>query len=186
MRDAFKTWLAQVKGYRRDVASAIPVHGEGEMAQFFGTRQGHTITGTGCGDLAVAGYDADVISTGGGNGLGMYEFDEHNVSGSFLFGGRGFDTLLIELDPEEYARADIRADLTAYSKSLASGSASGVFNFATLGLRVTRFKHLRVIVAGVEVDPGADRLDPVLFEDVSGTDGFAFSVADFAGARLRL
>jgi VCBS repeat-containing protein len=125
-------------------------------------------SGSGSGDVSNATFN-DYLDGGAGNDivLGMQGDDEarygvtENAGASDKYaGGRGIDTLTLDMTHDEWFRADIQQDIADYLAFLAAntdpvtGEAnSNEFQFQAFDLIAREFENLRVFVDGVEIDP---------------------------------
>jgi VCBS repeat-containing protein len=102
-------------------------------------------------DFIDAGAGNDQVFAGSGNDIVVYNAPE-NVGATDAFnGGKGTDTLRIELTHAEFASAAVQADLAAYSTFLAqhanSNSDNGAtFQFHAFDLSVSNFETLNIVL----------------------------------------
>jgi len=166
------------------------------MPFVFGSRRADTIIAGPTNDFIASFRGADFIWPGGGSdfvlaGRGadtvVHRVSENSGQRDVYFGGRGNDTLVIELTADEWADEAIKADLRAFATRLAEGGAR-VVELASLGIVARSFEMLKVVVDGVEIDPLAPDEDVVIDlsgstadETVEALDGRDYAVTTGAG-----
>lgn len=122
-------------------------------------------------DVVDGGAGIDLVSTGRGDDVAVFVATENTGLRRHLpdiyDGGRGTDTLRIELTAEDWSREEIRADILNYLEFLEAGG-QGYFRFHSLNLVASRFEVLDLVVDGVSVDPRDDMPQII---DLSGSSG---------------
>jgi VCBS repeat-containing protein len=118
---------------------------------------GNDVITTGSGnDTIDGGGGSDHISAGGGNDIVTYNMSESLGSTDVYDGGKGTDTLILELTHAQYASAAVQADLAAYNAFLAlnanSHTSSGpTFHFSAFDLSVSNFEHVNIVLVNAPV-----------------------------------
>ncbi|MBE1291345.1 MAG: hypothetical protein GJ677_02535 [Rhodobacteraceae bacterium] len=118
-------------------------------------------------DFVDGGAGNDLVFGGYGDDSARYGVTENLGAQDFYDGGRGADTLILDMDLADWMRDDVQADIAGFLAFLATNS-SQVFQFGAFGLDVRRFEDLQIIVDGVELTPEDD---PVTANDDSFTVG---------------
>ncbi|MEM7521352.1 MAG: Ig-like domain-containing protein, partial [Pseudomonadota bacterium] len=149
---------------------------------FFGLRGNDTISGSGGSDLLIGGRGADQVFGGSGNdllsggsghdtltgGAGsdvivggsgrdllIYQADQNLGSHDYYNGGRGKDTLRLELSKETWVSRAFQSDLASLlsgSASYSDGLAGQRFTFESLGLNVRRIEEIEIFVEGQQLN----------------------------------
>ena len=129
-------------------------------------------------DIIDGGAGSDRVAADSGDDTVIYNVSENQGSFDVADGGRGEDTLLLEMTGDEWLSQQVQADIAAYLDFLDEGACppgfafgrgpEKTFAFSSFGLKASGFENLRIIVDGVEQDP-AD--EPV----TAGDDEFAIS-----------
>jgi VCBS repeat-containing protein len=118
---------------------------------------GNDVIHTGNGnDTVNAGGGNDQVFTTGGNDLVIYNMSENIGSHDTANGGKGIDTLQLQLTQQQFNSAAVQADLTAYNAFLAAhqnpGSDTGpAFHFTAFDLSVSNFEHVNVVIVNSPV-----------------------------------
>lgn len=113
---------------------------------------GNDVIHTGNGnDTVDAGAGSDQVFTTGGNDLVIYNMTENVGSHDTANGGKGFDTLQLQLTSAQFHSAAVQADLAAYNTFLAAHQNQGTdtgpsFHFTAFDLTVSNFEHVNVII----------------------------------------
>ncbi|MBM3561420.1 MAG: hypothetical protein FJX53_16415, partial [Alphaproteobacteria bacterium] len=112
--------------------------------RLYGGAGNDTLDG-GAGDDFVYGED--------GNDTGVYVAAENGGARDVYDGGKGRDTLVLELTSAEAASAAVQADLAAFASFLAANanhhSASGPsFQFTAFDLKVANWEYYEIVVTG--------------------------------------
>lgn len=130
-----------------------------------------TIFGGRGNDTLNGGAGADLVFGGRGQDLGVFVMSENRDNGrkyDFYDGGRGQDSLRLELTAGDWMRDDVRQDILAYLAHLEADNSARKFYFASLKLTVRRFEDLQVLVDGDEINPQRD--PPVVIYDPNSSD----------------
>ncbi len=142
-----------------------------------GGRGNDRLEGNSGDDVLDGGAGSDRVKGGSGDDTAIYNASENTDSVDIYDGGSGIDTLQLDLTSEEYARADVQADIQRFLEFLdahidpLSGEADGEsFTFEAFDLTVRKFELLSVHVDGVEVDPTASNANPIANADSAATD----------------
>lgn len=110
-------------------------------------------------DTVQGGAGNDLVLAGRGDDVLIYVASENTDSNDRYDGGRGYDTLRIELTDENWQDPQFRDELDDYMQFVADANygcgyiSNGRFTFDSLGLTVSRIEDVEVFVNGVEVDP---------------------------------
>ena len=118
---------------------------------------GNDVIRTGNGsDTVDAGAGNDQVSLGGGNDVFIYNVSDNLGSHDTADGGRGTDTVQLELTHAEFASAAVQADLAAYQAFLAQhanpNTATGpTFHFTAFDLSVTNFEIVKIVIVNAPV-----------------------------------
>lgn len=133
-------------------------------------------------DVLDGGAGSDRIFGGHGDDLVSYTVDENVDANDYFNGGRGIDTLQINLTEAEWLALNADApqlqdDFDNYlafieaNTGFWSGQANGAaFDFQALGIRASRFENFEVVVDGVQVNP-ADEAVTAVDDERLGTAG---------------
>ena len=138
--------------------------GETGRDALFGRSGDDVLDGRTGDDILFGGFGSDVLDGGEGSdrlfgGLGNDRLVYTSGGGARDLdrydGGRGFDTLSLELTLEDWASAAFQSELQSFVAQLATGPTQGHggFTFASLGLHVRRIEALEVSVDGVALNP---------------------------------
>lgn len=139
------------------------------MALIIATKRADSIIGTAGrdviyaragGDVVDSGAGSDLVFGGAGNDTFVHRIGQNRGAQDFYDGGKGQDTLVLDLTGAEWARANVKADVTAFlaqlesprNESLVSKGLAKEFSFSSTNLKVDNIEHLRVIVDGREID----------------------------------
>ena len=79
-----------------------------------GTAKSDDLKGTSRNDVLDGGAGSDTIDAGSGNDLLIYRLSENTGARDRYDGRSGVDTLRLEFTAAEWARADVRADITRF------------------------------------------------------------------------
>ena len=155
-----------LKGRRNDVVQAgdgwdvihtgggrDSVHGGGGTDLIYGGRGNDTLDGGAGGDLIFGGAGADTA---------IYNVAENLGNGSawdYYDGGRGTDTLRLELTAADWMRPGVQAEILAYADFLETADGARAFSFTSFSLAVSRFEALEIYIDGVLFDPGTEVID---------------------------
>ncbi|WP_431301486.1 Ig-like domain-containing protein [Sediminicoccus sp. BL-A-41-H5] len=99
-------------------------------------------------DRIIAGDGADRIYADAGNDTVVHS--RGTVNGDFFNGGAGFDTLAFDMTLAQWQDSAFQAELGTYMARLNAGR-TGLFDFASQGLKVTSFEAVSVTVDGKAV-----------------------------------
>ena len=107
-------------------------------------------------DFINSGGGSDQVFAGNGNDTFVYNMFKSAGATDFFDGGKGTDTLQLELTHAEFASAAVQADLAAFSAFLAqnvdSHSDKGpTFQFHAFDLSVANFETLNVVLVNAPV-----------------------------------
>jgi len=107
-------------------------------------------------DTIDGGGGSDHISAGGGNDIVTYNMSENVGATNVYDGGKGTDTLTLELTHAQYASAAVQADLAAYNTFLAQNANSHTsngpaFQFHAFDLSVSNFEHINIVLVNAPV-----------------------------------
>ncbi len=107
-------------------------------------------------DTINGGGGSDHISAGGGNDIVTYNMSESIGTTDVYDGGKGTDTLTLELTHAQYASAAVQADLTAYNAFLAlhanpNTSNGPAFHFSAFDLSASNFEHVNIVLVNAPV-----------------------------------
>ena len=118
---------------------------------------GNDVITTGNGnDTVNAGGGNDQVSTTGGNDLVIYNMSQNIGSHDTANGGKGTDTLQLQLTQQQFNSAAVQADLTAYNAFLAAHQSPGTdtgpaFHFTAFDLSVSNFEQVNVVIVNSPV-----------------------------------
>jgi Ca2+-binding RTX toxin-like protein len=118
---------------------------------------GNDVIHTGSGnDTVDAGGGNDQVSLGGGNDVFIYNMSENLGSTDSADGGRGTDTVQLELTQQQFNSAAVQADLAAYHTFLATHANpntdnGATFHFTAFNLSVTDFEKVNVVIVNSPV-----------------------------------
>jgi VCBS repeat-containing protein len=118
---------------------------------------GNDVIHTGNGnDTVDAGAGNDQVFTTGGNDLVIYNMSANIGSHDAANGGKGTDTVQLELTQQQFNSAAVQADLAAYHTFLAAhqtpGSDTGpAFHFTAFDLTVSNFETVNVVIVNSPV-----------------------------------
>ena len=155
--------------------------GEAGNDRLFGDGGNDIIDGGAGNDALFGGWGADVLIAGagrdylnGGSGNDLFVIDAVAAGRNTVVGGRGFDTLRLDISAEQYASQAVADDFDAFFNYL-DGGRRGRFTFAALDVSVTSIEAFTVFVDGVEVDPldagpGTGGQDSVAVDDGFGVN----------------
>ena len=126
-------------------------------------RGGADIVWTGRGnDFVDGGAGADIIRTGAGDDIAVFNLAE-NAGRRWLWdsynGGKGQDTLRLELTAEEWSDPEIKAEIVAYFEFLKTATGRKTFQFETMKLSVSKFEIAELYVDGQQFDPFKEEID---------------------------
>ncbi len=114
-------------------------------------------------DFVDGGAGSDFVFAGAGDDEARYGVSENLGATDRYAGGRGIDTLTLDMTKADWFRLDVQADIQDYLTFLAintdpvSGEANGQgFTFGAFDLTARQFEALRVLVDGVELTPEDD------------------------------
>jgi Ca2+-binding RTX toxin-like protein len=119
-------------------------------------------------DRIIAGEGADRVYADGGNDTVTHS--RGAADGDFFNGGAGFDTLAFDMTQAQWQDSSFQAELGTYLARLGAGK-TGLFNFASQGLKVSNFEAVGITVDGVAVD---------LVDDAVTAKADAFTVTEDA------
>jgi hypothetical protein len=107
-------------------------------------------------DTVDAGAGNDQVFTTGGNDLVIYNMSANIGSHDAANGGKGTDTVQLELTQQQFNSAAVQADLAAYHTFLAAhqtpGSDTGpAFHFTAFDLTVSNFETVNVVIVNSPV-----------------------------------
>ena len=144
-------------------------------------------SGTG-NDIINGGGGNDHISAGGGNDIVTYNMSESLGTTDVYDGGKGTDTLQLELTHAQYASAAVQADLAAYNAFLAlnanSHTSSGpTFHFSAFDLSVSNFEHVNIVLvnAPVVITSGPESAAVAELPDTTGSSAIDTTATTPAG-----
>ncbi|WP_318245771.1 hypothetical protein [Ruegeria marisrubri] len=113
-------------------------------------------------DIVNGGAGADFIKTGSGDDTAIFNLAE-NSGRKWLWdtydGGKGQDTLKLELTSDEWSDPDVRAEITAYFEFLKTATGRKAFQFETLKLSVSKFEVAELYIDGQLFDPLKEEID---------------------------
>jgi RTX calcium-binding nonapeptide repeat (4 copies) len=118
---------------------------------------GNDVITTGNGnDIVNAGGGNDQVSTTGGNDLVIYNMSANLGSHDAANGGKGTDTLQLQLTQQQFNSAAVQADLAAYHTFLAAHQNTGTdtgatFHFTAFDLSVSNFEVVNVVIVNSPV-----------------------------------
>jgi len=118
---------------------------------------GNDVIHTGNGnDTIDGGGGSDQIFAGGGNDIVTYNMSENVGATNVYDGGKGTDTLTLELTHAQYTSAAVQADLAAYNTFLAqhanpNTSNGPAFHFSAFDLSVSNFEHVNIVLVNAPV-----------------------------------
>jgi VCBS repeat-containing protein len=118
---------------------------------------GNDVIHTGNGnDTVNAGAGSDQVFTTGGNDLVIYNMTDNIGSHDIANGGKGTDTLRLQLTQQQFNNAAVQADLTAYHTFLAAHQNTGTdtgatFHFTAFDLSVSNFEVVNVVIVNSPV-----------------------------------
>jgi len=111
-------------------------------------------------DIVIGGAGSDIVFAGRGDDEAIYNMARNDGARDYYSGGRGNDTLTLEFTADEWAQADVRADVENYLQALEDQANStswwhrfSAFTFESFDLTVRSFENLKILVDGVETDP---------------------------------
>jgi VCBS repeat-containing protein len=113
---------------------------------------GNDVIHTGNGnDTVNAGAGNDQVFLNGGNDVFIYNMSENLGSHDTADGGRGTDTVQLELTQQQFNSAAVQADLAAYHTFLATHANpntdnGATFHFTAFDLSVTDFEKVNVVI----------------------------------------
>ena len=99
-------------------------------------------------DRIIAGEGADRVYADAGNDTVVHS--RSAAGGDFFNGGAGFDTLAFDMTMAQWQDSAFQAELGTYMARLNAGR-TGLFEFASQGLKVTSFEAVSVTVDGKPV-----------------------------------
>ena len=107
-------------------------------------------------DTVNAGAGNDQVSLSGGNDVFIYNMTENLGSHDSADGGKGTDTVQLQLTQQQFNSAAVQADLTAYNAFLAAHAnpntdSGATFHFTAFDLSVTDFEHVNVVIVNSPV-----------------------------------
>ena len=107
-------------------------------------------TGNG-GDTINSGGGNDQVFAGGGNDVVIYNMSVSAGTHDIFNGGKGFDTLQLQLTHSQFNSAAVQADLAAYNTFLAAHQNLGTdtgpsFHFTAFDLTVSNFEHVNIVI----------------------------------------
>jgi VCBS repeat-containing protein len=139
-------------------------------------------------DTIDGGGGSDHISAGGGNDIVTYNMSENVGATNVYDGGKGTDTLTLELTHAQYASAAVQADLAAYNTFLAqnanSHTSSGpAFHFSAFDLSVSNFEHVNIVLvnAPVVITSGPESATVAELADTTGSSAIDTTATTPAG-----
>src|SRR6201985_1199006 len=126
---------------------------------------GNTISSGGGNDVIHTGNGNDTVNAGagndqvfltGGNDVYIYNMTENLGSTDSADGGRGTDTVQLQLTQQQFNSAAVQADLTAYNAFLAAHGnpnhdSGATFHFTAFDLSVTNFEVVNVVIVNSPV-----------------------------------
>ena len=118
---------------------------------------GNDVIHTGNGnDTIDGGGGSDQIFASGGNDNVTYNMSENIGATDVYDGGKGTDTLTLQLTHAQYVSAAVQADLTAYNAFLAlhanpNTSNGPTFHFSAFDLSVSNFEHVNIVLVNAPV-----------------------------------
>jgi VCBS repeat-containing protein len=138
---------------------------------------GNDVITTGSGrDTIDGGAGNDRVSAGGGNDLVIYNMSENVGATDVYDGGRGTDTLRLELTHAQYVSAAVQADLAAYNAFLAQHANSHTvngptFHFTAFDLSVSNFENVNIVIvnAPVVITSGPESASVVELANTTGS-----------------
>lgn len=156
--------------------------GDDHNNRYFGSRGPDSINGNGGNDRLHGGRGNDTMSGGAGNdrvysGRGNDQavfVASDNVGNHDVYdGGKGSDTLRLELTREEWLRADVQNDIARFLAASSDNHQShhhhghhhhghhgnGAFQFEAFGLTASNFENLEITVDGIVLDPTDQEVD---------------------------
>ncbi len=110
-------------------------------------------------DILSGGAGSDHVKGGKGDDTAVYVMGDNAGSRDTYEGGKGVDTLRLDLTQAEWLRADVQQDVRDYLDFIDDhtgrrGEADGKwFTFSAFGLKAKEFENLKIVVDGVEIDP---------------------------------
>ncbi|MEQ9171473.1 MAG: Ig-like domain-containing protein [Rhodospirillales bacterium] len=110
-------------------------------------------------DVLSGGAGSDHVKGGKGDDTAVYVMGDNAGSRDTYEGGKGVDTLRLDLTQAEWMRADVQRDIRDYLEFIddhtgRKGEADGKwFTFSAFGLKAKEFENLKIVVDGVEIDP---------------------------------
>jgi len=137
-------------------------------------------------DYLDGGADGDVLYAQWGDDVGVYNMQQNLGTTDVYDGGKGTDTLRLELTPAEARNAGVKADLGAYQAFLAAHAnpftdSGPTFQFTAFDLKATDWENLEVVLANAAPeavdDTGATDEDSVL-EVTSPAEGLLANDSD--------
>ena len=118
---------------------------------------GNDVIHTGNGnDTVNAGAGNDQVSLSGGNDVFIYNMTENLGSHDSADGGKGTDTVQLQLTQQQFNSAAVQADLTAYHTFLTAHANpntdnGATFHFTAFDLSVSDFEHVNVVIVNSPV-----------------------------------
>src|SRR6202035_120306 len=139
-------------------------------------------------DIINGGGGSDHISAGGGNDIVTYNMSESIGTTDVYDGGRGTDTLQLELTHAQFASAAVQADLAAYNTFLAQNANSHTnngptFHFSAFDLSVSNFEHVNIVLvnAPVVITSGPESAAVAELPDTTGSSAIDTTATTPAG-----
>ena len=139
-------------------------------------------------DIINGGGGNDHISAGGGNDIVTYNMSESIGTTDVYDGGKGTDTLQLELTHAQYASAAVQADLAAYNTFLAQNANSHTsngptFHFSAFDLSVSNFEHVNIVLvnAPVVITSGPESAAVAELPDTTGSSAIDTTATTPAG-----
>lgn len=122
-----------------------------------------TLRGGNDNDTLTGGADSDKVFGDGGNDLGIYVAADNVGASDSYDGGKGFDTLRLDLTLAEWQDPVFQADLNEYLQFISDiihpkkGEAGkATFEFDAFDLQATGWEGVQIFVDGVEVTVDID------------------------------
>ena len=143
------------------------LHGGSGNDSIFGGAGKDFIDGDKGDDVLSGGAGSDHVKGGKGDDTAVYVMGDNAGSRDTYEGGKGVDTLRLDLTQAEWMRADVQRDVRDYLKFIDDhtgrrGEADGKwFTFSAFGLKAKEFENLKIVVDGVEIDPADQGVDAV-------------------------
>jgi VCBS repeat-containing protein len=122
---------------------------------------GNDIVSGGIGDDTVkGGAGDDLVLAGWGDDTAIYVVGDNHGAKDVYSGGRGIDTLTLQMTSADWANPDIREEVQSFIAFIANNTSarSGQagyrsFTVSTLDLTVSEFEKITVVVDGQKIDP---------------------------------